>query len=75
MSITVLNIISISIVLFGIFLILKSQIVSLKLKEFYLKYPLVHYAGEKQLTNRPVFIVMFGVVLIIVGILGYISNA
>jgi uncharacterized membrane protein HdeD (DUF308 family) len=64
-----LRIISIFIIVFGIFLLIKPTVVAEKLKSFYRGYPLVHYAGERQLTSRPQFIIVAGIVIIIVGLI------
>ena len=68
-----LKLISAGIIIFGIFLVIKPNIVIGKLKNFYNKYPIVRYAGEKQLTSRPQFIIIFGIIVILVGILLIIS--
>ena len=60
-----LRLFSILIIGFGIFLICKPNSIGNKLKLFYSKYPIIHYAGERQLTNRPQFIVIAGIVIII----------
>ena len=52
----------------GIFIFKKPEVIASFLKSFYSKYPLVQYAGEKQLTNRPVFIRLLGIVIIFVGL-------
>jgi len=56
--------------LFGIFIVLRAKTVALKIKEFYLNYPLIHYAGEKQLTSKPIYIVIFGAVFILISAYG-----
>lgn len=53
---------------FGLFVFRKPKYVSEKLKAFYSQYPLVRYAGERQHTSRPVFLQVFGLVFIIMGI-------
>ena len=62
------------IIIFGIYLVLKPNFVALKLKNFYSNYPLVHYAGETQLTSKPIYIIIFGVIFILIGAFGVISN-
>jgi uncharacterized membrane protein HdeD (DUF308 family) len=69
MKTLILRIISIFIIVFGIFLVIKPAIVAEKLKSFYSGYPLVRYAGERQLTSRPQFIIVVGIVIIIVGLI------
>ena len=51
----------------GVLLIRRANTVATILKKFYLQYPLVRYAGDKQLTAREGFFVAFGVVLILIG--------
>ena len=65
-------VVSTIVLLFGIFVILRAQLIALKLKEFYLNYPVIRYAGEKQLTTSPIYIVVFGVILILIGAYGMI---
>lgn len=60
---------SICVIIFGIFLVVKPDIVVKKLKSFYSRYPIVRYAGEKQLTSRPKFIVVFGIIIIFIGLI------
>lgn len=69
MEIYLLKILSMAIVFFGIFLISRRHLVINKLKSFYSKYPLVRYAGEKQLTSRPHFVIGIGIVFILLGII------
>ena len=62
--------VSIAFLFFGLVLVFKAQPVTIKLREFYLKYALIRYAGEKQLPSNPVYIVVFGVVIIFLGAYG-----
>lgn len=63
-----LKIVSILIIVFGIFLVTKPSIVVEKLKSFYSGYPIVRHAGERQLTSRPQFIIVAGIVFVIIGL-------
>lgn len=64
-----LKAVSIFIIIFGIFLVTKPAIVVEKLKSFYSGYPIVRHAGERQLTSRPEFIIVAGIVIIIIGLI------
>ena len=68
----ILRLISICIIAFGIFLIIKPSIIIQKLKLFYSRYPIIRYAGEKQLISRPQFVVILGIIIILIGILSLI---
>jgi hypothetical protein len=65
-------IVSGGIIIFGVYLVIKPGFVALKLKNFYSNYPLVHYAGNKQLTSQPIYIIIFGIIFILIGIAGFI---
>lgn len=70
----ILKLVSIFIIIFGAFLTIKPNIVAKKLKSFYSRYPIVRYAGEKQLTSRPKFIVVLGIIIIFIGLLCLIGS-
>jgi hypothetical protein len=57
----------------GMYLCLRPASVADKIKSFYSRYPIIRYAGEKQLTSRSAFVRLVGVVLIIVGIICLLS--
>ena len=57
----------------GLFLVLKPGRVAEALKGFYSNYPLVRYAGERQLKSRNSFILILGVALILLGMVGLLS--
>ncbi len=57
-----------SIIALGILAFLKPQLVAAKLTDFYMAYPIIRFAGKKQLTSRPIFVRFFGFVVIVVGI-------
>ena len=63
----VLVLVSLGILLGGIFIIFRPMAIVNSLKKFYSQYPLLHYAGDKQLTSRLFFVRMLGVVFILVG--------
>jgi hypothetical protein len=65
----ILRIISLFIVLGGLYIFLKPDIVAAKIKVFYSNYPLIRYAGEKQLTSRQGFVKSAGIVIIIIGLI------
>ena len=58
----------ISIIALGILVFLKPQLVAAKLTDIYMAYPIIRFAGKKQLTSRPVFVRILGFVVIAVGI-------
>lgn len=57
----------------GSYIVVKPQPISSFLRTLYSNYPLVRYAGEKQLTSRPVFIRFFGIVIIFAGLVGILE--
>ena len=65
---------SLLIIGFGVFIIFKSTLVAEKLKRFYSRYPLVRYAGEKQLSSRNSYVVALGIVIVLVGIVCLVST-
>jgi hypothetical protein len=64
---------SLAFVIMGLILVLKPEPFAAKLQRFYLAYPIIHYAGAKQLKSRPFWIVLFGITIIIVGCVGLFS--
>jgi uncharacterized membrane protein HdeD (DUF308 family) len=64
---------SILILCIGIYVFARPVAVSERIKAFYNNYPIVQYAGEKQLTSRSSLVRIVGGLLIIVGILCFIS--
>lgn len=69
----ILRLIGILISAFGIFLLCKPALIADKLKSFYSNYPLVRYAGDKQLRSRPGLVRVAGVVFIAVGLICFFS--
>ena len=57
----------------GFYIFLKPQLIASFLTKFYSNYPIIHYAGDKQLTSRPIFIRVVGIVIIFVGLAGIFS--
>ena len=53
----------------GAYVCLRPASVAEKIKLFYSGYPIIRYAGEKQLTSRSSLVRLVGVVLVIVGII------
>jgi len=70
----ILSFISFAIVGIGLYVSFKPKIVAVKLRQFYSQYPIVHYAGEQQLTSRLFFVRLIGWVLVIVGLLALYSS-
>ncbi|MBN2179212.1 MAG: hypothetical protein JW743_07255 [Deltaproteobacteria bacterium] len=68
-----LRLASLLILLVGVYVYLRPSFVAEKIKSFYIKYPIIRYAGEKQLTSRPGFVKIIGIILVIVGIACIIS--
>lgn len=69
----ILKLFSILIIGLGIFLVSKPGSMMEKLKSFYSRYPIIRYAGEKQLTSRPQFIVVAGIIVIIIGMICFFT--
>ena len=57
----------------GFYIFLRPHIIASFLTKFYSNYPIIHYAGDKQLTSRPVFIRFVGIVIIFVGLVGILG--
>ena len=55
-------------VLLGLFIIFKPNYVIEQVKKFYSNYPIIKYAGLKELTSRKVFIIIVGFIFIIIGV-------
>ena len=53
----------------GVYIWLRPELVAEKIQLFYSRYPIIKYAGKKQLTSRYSLIRLVGVVFIIVGII------
>jgi len=62
------------VILIGIYMYVKPDVVARKIKVFYSNYPLVHYAGEKQLTSRPIFIKILGIVFVLGGMIIFLGT-
>lgn len=63
-----LHVAAILIACLGFYVFIRSQFVAEKIKTFYSDYPLVRYAGEKQLTIRAGLVKVVGAVLIFIGV-------
>ena len=61
---------SILILSLGSYIFIKPNTISKMVTRFYSNYPIIRYAGQKQLTNRPIFIRIFGIAIIMVGLFG-----
>lgn len=57
----------------GAYICLRPASVAEKIKLFYSGYPIIRYAGDKQLTSRYGFVRLVGFVLVIVGIICFFS--
>jgi hypothetical protein len=55
------------IVCVGVYVFARPATISEKIKSFYSNYPIIRYAGEKQLTSRLGFVRFIGATLVIVG--------
>jgi len=64
---------SILILCLGIYMLVRPDTVSKKIKRFYSNYPIIRYAGEKQLTSRSSFVKLLGIVFIILGLLIFLA--
>lgn len=57
----------------GMYVCARPAIVAARLKRFYSRYPLVRYAGMRQLTARPGIVRVLGVMMTMLGILSLVS--
>jgi hypothetical protein len=64
---------SILIACVGAYVCLRPAFVAKKIKVFYSGYPIIRYAGEKQLSSRTGLVRLVGIVLVIVGIICFFS--
>ena len=69
----VLRLASITISSVGIYVCARPASVAETIKRFYSQYPIIRYAGSKQLTSRSNFVRLFGVILVITGIFCFFS--
>lgn len=67
-------IVCILILCIGVYVVVRPVFVSEKIKKFYSNYPIIRYAGDKQLTSRSCFVRFLGIILIIIGLFGVIGN-
>jgi uncharacterized membrane protein HdeD (DUF308 family) len=65
--------VSVLILCVGIYAVVRPVALSERIKKFYSNYPIIRYAGEKQLTSRSGFVRLFGIILIILGALAFLS--
>ena len=70
---TLLRLASILISFVGAYICFRPTFVAEKIKSFYSEYPIIRYAGDKQLTSRSSLMRVIGIVLVIVGIICVIS--
>jgi len=68
MKSVILTIGALGIIGVGFLLTVKPHLVAEKLRSFYKKYPLVRYAGDRQLTSRPSYITALGIVIGLIGL-------
>jgi len=68
------TIVSVAIILFGLYLVLRPQLLVLKIKYYYKKYSLFQYVDDSQLASRQIYMALFGVILIFLGTYGVVSN-
>lgn len=68
-----LRLASILLLCVGIYVFARPVAVAESIKSFYSNYPIIRYAGEKQLTSRSGFVRLVGAILIIVGFLCFFS--
>jgi hypothetical protein len=52
----------------GAYVSFRPKSIAEKIQHFYSRYPIIRYAGEKQLRSRSGFVRLMGIVLFIVGI-------
>jgi uncharacterized membrane protein HdeD (DUF308 family) len=68
-----LGLLSILILCLGIYVVIHPVVASERIKRFYMNYPLIRYAGEKQLTSRPFLVRLVGIIIIILGSLCFFN--
>jgi hypothetical protein len=66
---SLLRLASILICCVGAYAVFRPGSVAERIKHFYSRYPIIRYAGERQLTSRSGFVRLIGIVLLIVGII------
>ncbi len=59
-------------IVLGVYLLLQPSKFAKTLQQFYSNYPLVRYAGQKQLRSRNSFVVGLGITFITVGTLALV---
>lgn len=69
----VLRLISIMILAVGMYVYARSSSVAKRLRDFYGQYPFIRYAGLKHLTVKPSLVRVFGLTLVIIGIICFFS--
>ncbi len=65
----ILYIVCILIICLGVFVFMRPTIVSEKIRIFYSHYPIIKYAGVKQLSSRNAFVKSIGIVLVFLGVI------
>ena len=64
---------SITILAIGIYAYARSSSVAERLRDFYSQYPIIRYAGLKQLTVKPIWVRLLGFIFVIFGLLCFFS--
>jgi hypothetical protein len=68
-----LRLASILICCVGAYVWFRPAFIAEKIGHFYSRYPIIRYAGEKQLTSRSRFVRLIGLVVFVVGIICFFS--
>ena len=65
---------SVMIIFFGLFWVLRPQILAMKRVYFFKDYPLARYASDYQVTSKQLLLSVLGVLFIFAGTYGVICN-
>lgn len=68
-----LILISLLLVVIGISIVVKADRVGSAIAGFYKNYPIVRHAGQEQFAVKRAYIVVFGLIVVAIGIVGFIS--
>ncbi len=70
-----LAVVALILVVLGIWIVLKADRVGTAIADFYRNYPLVRHAGQDQFVVKRAYVVVLGVVVVAIGIVGFVSIA
>ncbi len=70
-----LMLISLLLVVIGISIVMKADRVGTAIADFYRNYPLVRHANQEQFLVKRTYVIVFGLVVVAIGIGGFVSIA